>query len=348
MDIRELLALSRQRGASDLHLVESEPPILRINGKLIRTNHYTLHHEELEESIFALLSEEQRATLEKRYDVNCSISLPGTDRFRLNVHRQGGFIEAAFRRFPVPIPQLEELGLPKSVHEFITKPHGLVLVVGAAGTGKSTTLTAMVDRINSEHEALIITIEDPVEYLHKNKKGVIKQREIGADTTSFAEALRNALRQDPNVIVIGEMRDFETISTALTAAETGHLVLATLHTGDAVQTIERIIDVFPPTQQSLARQQLANTLQGVVAQQLLPRADGKGRVLASEVLIATAAVRNLIRENRLELIRNTMQTGTRYGMCTIEWSLKDLQKQGVITQECAMAHLNDDELYLRM
>ena len=274
MELRDLLLLSIQKKASDLHLTYDAPPVLRVDGKLILTDKPALSREDLKKMIYGILSDNQKEKFEKDKELDFSLTLSGLDRFRVNVHLQRGAVEAAFRRIPLFIPNMEELGLPPVIADFARKPSGIVLLTGPTGTGKTTTLASMINLINEEREALIILIEDPIEYVHFNKKSVIKQREVYSDTNSFAEALKRCLRQDPDVIVVGEMRDLETISTALTAAETGHLVLATLHTPDAPQTVERIIDVFPPYQQQQVKLQLASALQGVVCQRLLPRASG--------------------------------------------------------------------------
>lgn len=337
MELRELLLLCIEKKASDLHLTEKEPPILRIDGRLLRTKHEILNKEDLKRLIYSILTNPQKEIFEQGLELDFSLALPGLDRFRVNVHLQRGSVEAAFRRIPLAIPTIEELKLPPIVIDLARKPNGLVLVTGPTGMGKTTTLAAMIGLINNERECLIISIEDPIEFVHKNKKSIIKQREVYADTRSFAEALRHALRQDPNVIVVGEMRDLETISTTLTAAETGHLVLATLHTPDAPQTIERIIDVFPPYQQQQVKLQLADCLQGVISQLLLPHISGQGRVLATEVMIATPAIRNLIREQEIEQIPTTMQTGSQYGMKTMDKSLKELYQQNSITLDIAMS-----------
>jgi twitching motility protein PilT len=336
MDLRELLLLTVKSKASDLHLTENTPPILRIDGKLTVTKREELDRETLKKMIYSVLNDTQKERFERELELDLSLSLPGIDRFRVNVHVQKGSVEAAFRRIPLLIPSLEELGLPKIVSVLGRRPNGLVLVTGPTGVGKTTTLAAMVDLINNEKEYMIICIEDPIEYIHINKKSVIKQREVFVDTKSFADALKHTLRQDPDVIVVGEMRDLETISTALTAAETGHLVLATLHTPDAPQTIERIIDVFPPYQQQQVKLQLADCLQGVVSQLLLPRATGQGRVVATEVMVATPGIRNLIREQEVEQIPTLMQTGKQFGMKLMDTSLKELYQQGLITEEAAM------------
>jgi len=326
-----------QRHASDLHITVDSPPIIRIDGVL-----YILHDlpvlktDDTKALIYSILNDDQKAIFEKDRELDFSFSLPEMDRFRVNVHYQKGNVEAAFRRIPRQIPKIEELGLPLVVRDFLKKPNGLVLLTGPTGTGKSTTLAAMLDIINTERQEMIICIEDPIEFVHEKKKSIIKQREVYADTHSFPEALRRALRQDPNVIVVGEMRDLETIATTLTAAETGHLVFATLHTPDAPQTVQRIIDVFPPHQQKQVRVQLADCLQGVISQLLLPRAEGKGRVLATEVLVATPGIRNLIREGEVAQIPSMIQMGGQYGMYTIDKNLKELYRKGIITKEIAM------------
>jgi twitching motility protein PilT len=348
MEIRDLLLLSIEKKASDLHLTEKEPPILRLDGKLNRTNYPALTREDLKRMIYSILTNIQKETLEKGLELDFSVALPGLDRFRVNIHIQRGAVEAAFRRVPLKIPAIEQLGLPPIVIELARKPNGLVLVTGPTGMGKTTTLAALIDLINNEKECLIICIEDPIEFVHINKKSVIKQREVYTDTHSFAEALRHALRQDPNVIVVGEMRDLETISTALTAAETGHLVLATLHTPDAPQTVERIIDVFPPYQQQQVRLQLANCLQGVVSQLLLPMASGQGRVLATEIMLGTSGIRNLIREEEIEQIPTLMQTGSQYGMKTMDKSLKELYQKGLINLDVTLSRVKNPEEFKQL
>jgi twitching motility protein PilT len=344
MEIRDLLLLCIEKKASDLHLTEKEPPILRIDGNLHRTSLAILTREDLKRMIYGILTNSQKEMFERNLELDFSIAPAGLDRFRVNTHLQRGSVEAAFRRVPLTIPSIEELGLSPLVLDLARKPNGLVLVTGPTGMGKTTTLAAMINLINNERECLIVCIEDPIEFLHTNKKSIIKQREIYTDTHSFAEALRHALRQDPNVIVVGEMRDLETISTALTAAETGHLVLATLHTPDAPQTIERIIDVFPPHQQQQVKLQLSDCLQGVISQLLLPLASGQGRVLATEIMIGTPGIRNLIREQEIEQIPTLMQTGSQYGMKTMDKSLKELFHQGFISLDVAMSKVkNPDE-----
>jgi twitching motility protein PilT len=334
--------------ASDLHVTENEPPILRIDGKLNRTNFPALNRQDLKKMIYSVLTNPQKELFERELELDFSLALPNLDRFRVNVHLQKGSVEAAFRRVPLEIPNIEELGLPAVTIELARRPNGLVLVTGPTGTGKTTTLAAIINLINNERECLVVCIEDPIEFVFANKKSIIKQREVYSDTRSFAESLRHVLRQDPNVIVVGEMRDLETISTTLTAAETGHLVLATLHTPDAPQTIERIIDVFPPYQQQQVKLQLADCLQGVVSQLLLPHASGKGRVLATEVMIGTPGVRNLIREQEIEQIPTLMQTGAQYGMKTMDRSLKELVQRGDITLDMALSKVKNPEEFKQL
>lgn len=341
--LRQLLVLTIQRGASDLHLTENSPPVLRIDGALTKVEHPPLTREQLQEIIFGGLSDSQRRQFEEAKELDFSLALAGLDRFRVNVHIQRGSIEAAFRRVSLFVPTMEELQLPSIIGDLARKQDGLVLITGATGTGKSTTMASMINLINQERACVIISIEDPIEYIHSNKRSIIKQREVYRDTNSFAEALRRCLRQDPDVIVVGEMRDLETISTAITAAETGHLVLATLHTPDAPQTIERIIDVFPPYQQQQVRLQLATALQGVISQQLVPRASGKGRVMVPEIMIATNGVRNMIREHQVEQLRTAIQTGAQYGMKTMDKSLKELYEKGTITYETAIMYAHNIE-----
>jgi len=348
MEMRDLLLLCIEKKASDIHVTENEPPILRVDGKIIRTHLPVLDKQELKKMIYGILTNPQKEIFERDLELDFSLALPGLDRFRVNIHMQRGSVEAALRRVPLVIPSVEELRLPPIVVDLARKSNGLVLITGPTGVGKTTTLAAMINLINNEREALIICIEDPIEFTFTNKKSIIKQREVYADTHSFAEALRHALRQDPNIIVVGEMRDLETISTTLTAAETGHLVLATLHTPDAPQTIERIIDVFPPYQQPQVKLQLADSLQGVVSQLLLPQADGQGRVLATEVMIANSGIRNLIREQEIEQIPTLMQTGGQYGMKTMDKSLKELFHQGLITLDVAMSKVKNIEEFKQM
>jgi len=347
-DIRDLLILASERNASDLHLTDDTPPVLRINGSLVLVKYDPLDRDTLKRMIYGLLNDDQKEQFENKLELDFSIALPGLDRFRANVHMQRGSVEIALRRIPLFLPSIQELGLPDAVREFGLRKDGLVLVTGPTGTGKTTTLSVMIDLINNQRSNLIICIEDPIEYMHYNKKSIIKQREVFSDTHSFAEALKRCLRQDPDVIVVGEMRDLETISTALTAAETGHLVLATLHTPDAPQTIERIIDVFPSHQQEQVKIQLSSSLAGVISQRLLPRKDGSGRILASEVMVATPGIRHLIREQAIEQIPTAIQTGHRYGMKTMDKSLQELYQSGVITFEEALSHAKNPEEFQRL
>lgn len=341
--IDELLIKTIELGASDLHITTGLPPVVRLHGELRALDYPKLLPNETRELIYSIMTQEQRDVFERNWEYDFSYSIPGKGRFRVNVYFQRGSVAAAFRTIPVKIPTIEELHLPPVVQEFAMKPRGFVLVTGPTGSGKSTTLAALINIINETRSCHIITIEDPIEFLHPHKKSVINQREVGTDTHSFANALKYALRQDPDVILIGEMRDLETIQTALTAAETGHLVFATLHTVDAPQTIDRIIDVFPPHQQQQVRVQLSGCLQGIISQQLLPTADGKGRVVACEILVATAGIRNLIREGKTHQIYTAIQTGQKYGMQTLDMALADLVRRGWITYDTALEKCQDPQ-----
>jgi twitching motility protein PilT len=335
--IDELLEHMVARDASDLHVTVGTPPVIRVRGEIARVDEYApLTQEETQDLLYRILSSEQQKNLEIKRQLDFSHSIPGLARFRVNVYFQRESIGAAFRLIPAEIKTLEELGIPSTLHQLAQKPRGLVLVTGPTGSGKSTTLAAIIDEINRNRSEHILTIEDPIEFLHRHKRCIVNQREIGPDATSFGEALRAALRQDPDVILVGEMRDLETISTALTAAETGHLVFGTLHTQSAPSTIDRIIDVFPAEQQEQIRIQIASSLQGVVTQALLPTADGLGRVPALEVLLPDDAVRNLIRQGKVEQIYSVMQTNTGRGMQTMEQSLADLIQRGVVTFEAGL------------
>jgi twitching motility protein PilT len=335
--IDELLEHMVARDASDLHVTVGTPPVIRVRGEVERVEEYNpLTPEETQELLYRILSSEQQKHLELKRQLDFSHSIPGLARFRVNVYFQRESIGAAFRLIPAEIKTLEELGIPSTLHLLAQKPRGLVLVTGPTGSGKSTTLAAIIDEINRNRSEHILTIEDPIEFLHRHKRCIVNQREIGPDATSFAEALRAALRQDPDVILVGEMRDLETISTALTAAETGHLVFGTLHTQSAPSTIDRIIDVFPAEQQEQIRIQIASSLQGVVTQALLPTADGTGRVPALEVLLPDDAVRNLIRQGKVEQVYSVMQTNSSRGMMTMEQSLADLIQRGVVTFEAGL------------
>jgi len=342
--VPELLEIVLDRGASDLHLTVGAPPTIRLHGDLVRLEDYPiLTPRGLQGMIYAILPQKMRERLEQELELDMSYALPGKARFRVNVYFQRDSLGAAFRLIPYEIKPVEELGLPSVVADLARYPRGFVVVTGPTGSGKSTTLAGMVDIVNRERSAHIMTVEDPIEFLHRHQRCIVNQREVGADTHSFAQALKHVLRQDPDVILVGEMRDLETIATAITAAETGHLVFATLHTQDAPQTIDRIIDVFPPHQQQQVRVQLATTLQGVVTQQLLQTADGRSRVVASEVLICTPAVRNLIREGKVHQIYSIMQAGGRFGMQTMDQSLAQLVKAGKITQQLGYERCHDPE-----
>lgn len=344
ISIDELLIKTLELNASDLHITTGLPPVVRLYGELRALDYPKLLPNDTRELIYSIMTQEQRDLFERNWEYDFSYSIPGKGRFRVNVYYQRGSVAAAFRTIPAKIPSIEELRLPPVVQEFAMKPRGFVLVTGPTGSGKSTTLAALINIINETRSCHIITIEDPIEFLHPHKKSVINQREVGTDTRSFANALKYALRQDPDVILIGEMRDLETIQTALTAAETGHLVFATLHTVDAPQTIDRIIDVFPPHQQQQVRIQLAGCLQGIISQQLLPTADGKGRVVACEILVATAGIRNLIREGKTHQIYTAIQTGQKYGMQTLDMALADLVRRGWITYDTALEKCQDPQI----
>jgi twitching motility protein PilT len=336
--IDDLLEHMVALGASDLHVTTGSAPVIRLNGRLERIEEFPrLTPDDTQRILYRILSTEQQKHLEINRQIDVSYAIPGLARFRVNVYFQRESLGAAFRMIPTEIKTLEDLGLPPQLHELATKPRGLVLVTGPTGSGKSTTLAAVIDEINRTRDDHIMTIEDPIEFLHRHKRCLVNQREIGPDAVSFGEALRGALRQDPDVILLGEMRDLETIATALTAAETGHLVFATLHTQDAPSTIDRLIDVFPAAQQEQVRVQIASTIQGVVTQTLVPTIDGSGRVAATEILLPDDAVRNLIRQAKIEQIYSVMQTGSSKGMQTLEQSLVDLVSRGIITQDTALS-----------
>ncbi len=342
--IDDLLEQMVARNASDLHITVGAHPAVRVRGRLEPLqNVEALTPDTTQQLLYRILSTEQQKQLEVNRQVDLSHAIPGVARFRVNVYLQKETVAGAFRLIPTEIKTLEELGIPSSLHDLAKKPRGLVLVTGPTGSGKSTTLASLIDEINRTRTDHIITIEDPIEFLHEHKRCIVNQREIGPDATGFADALRAALRQDPDVILLGEMRDRETIGTALTAAETGHLVLATVHTQSAPQTIDRVIDVFAAEQQAQVRTQLGGTLQGVVTQTLMPTADGTGRVPALEILLPDDAVRNLIRQGKTEQIYSYMQTGTMRGMQTMEQSLADLIMRYVVTREEAFARSSRQE-----
>jgi twitching motility protein PilT len=336
--IDDLLEQVVARGASDLHVAVGSEPVIRVNGALQRLEEFQrLTPEDTQRMLYRILSTEAQKHFEIKRQIDISYSIPGLARFRVNVYFQRESLGAAFRLIPAELKTMEQLGLPPVLREFTTKPRGLVLVTGPTGSGKSTTLAAVIDEINRTRDDHIMTVEDPIEFLHRHKRCLVNQREIGPDAISFAEALRGALRQDPDVILLGEMRDLETIGTALTAAETGHLVFATLHTQDAPSTVDRLIDAFPAAQQEQVRVQIAATLQGIVTQTLLPTMDGLGRVAALEILLPDDAVRNLIRQAKVEQIYSVMQTNTQRGMQTLEQALLDLVRRGKVSKELALA-----------
>lgn len=347
-DMDELLKEAVLRQASDLHITVGVPPILRISGKLIQTDYPKLTPDQTQALLETITNNEQREKFEQLGEIDFSHAITGLSRFRVNAFRQRGVIAIVARVVTEQVPTLDQLKHPEVLKTLARKPRGLVLVTGPTGSGKSTTLAAMVNLVNQERDCHIITLEDPIEYLHSHSKSIINQREINSDTQSFSNALRAALREDPDVILVGEMRDAETMAIAITAAETGHLVFATLHTGDAAQTIDRIIDVFPPYQQQQIRIQLSLTLQGIVAQQLLPKKDGMGRVAAMEILVATPAVRNLIREGKSHQVISVIQTGAKNGMQAMDMSLRDLYQKGVISYDEALSRASDAETFIRL
>jgi twitching motility protein PilT len=342
--IHDLLRIVMDRNASDLHLVAGAPPVIRLHGDLVRLENFErLDSAAIRKMVYSILTQRQRERLEDNLELDLSYSLPHKGRFRVNVYYQRDSIGAALRLIPAHIKSLSELGLPPQMEQFAEYPRGLVLVTGPTGSGKSTTLATLIDLINSQKQSHVMTVEDPIEFLHKHKRSVVNQREVGTDTKSFANALRHALRQDPDVILVGEMRDLETISIALTAAETGHLVFATLHTQDAPQSVDRMIDVFPPHQQQQVRVQVAASLQAIVTQQLLPKRDGEGRAVVAEMMIATPAIRNLIREAKTHQIYSAMQAGGRYGMQTMDQALAELVKRGRISFETGLERCHNVE-----
>jgi twitching motility protein PilT len=337
LSIDELLELMVGRGASDLHITVGTPPAIRVRGHVSRLDEYSaLDPDTTRTLLYQILSTEQQKRFEVNRQLDFSHSIPGVARFRVNVYMQRESVGAAFRVIPDQIKTLEELQLPTSLAQLAQKPRGLVLVTGPTGSGKSTTLAAMIDEVNRTRHEHILTIEDPIEFVHRHKSCIVNQREIGVDAVGFGEALRGALRQDPDVILVGEMRDLETIAIALTAAETGHLVLGTLHTQSAASTIDRIIDVFPAEQQEQVRIQIASSLQGVITQALLPTADGQGRVAALEILLPDDAVRNLVRQGKVEQIYSVMQTNTARGMQTMEQALQELVSRRIVDFETAL------------
>lgn len=345
--MKQLLEEMVHRGATDLHISAGSPPLFRIDGVLVPSNYDVLTKEEAQQLVYSVMTDEQKKKLEEEWEVDFSFGITGLSRFRANAYKQRGSISIAIRMIPYKIRNFEELGLPPVVEEFASRTKGLVLVTGPTGHGKSTTLASIIEKINNERRCHILTIEDPIEYLFANKKAYITQRQVESDTKTFARALKYALRQDPDVVMIGEMRDLETIESALIISETGHLTLATLHTNSAVEAINRIIDVFPPHQQQQVRTQLSFVLLGIITQALLPKIGG-GRVLACEVLVATPAVRAMIRDNKTHQIYSLMQAGQKYGMQTMNQSLYKLYMQRKITLETALSFSRDPDELERM
>lgn len=342
-DIDELLHLVPRNRASDLHLTAGLPPMLRVDGRLVPTPYDKLLPQDTQRLVYMMLTDKQKQKFEESYELDMSYGAPGVGRFRVNVYWQRGSVASALRAIPTQIPSIDELGLPLIVKDLARLPRGLILTTGPTGSGKSTSQAAVLDMINSERAVHIMTCEDPIEYLHRHKLSMVNQRELGLDTQSFGNALKAVLREDPDVILVGEMRDLETIAAALTIAETGHLVLATLHTNTAAQSIDRMVDVFPPHQQAQIRAQLSYSLEAVMCQTLVPRASGTGRVAAIEVMIATPAIRNLVRENKTAQINAAIQTGSKFGMQTMDMALRDLYMKGLITYEDALQRAVDPE-----
>ncbi len=348
MNIDELLRTAVEEGASDLHITVGIPPTIRKDGRLVKIGEISATPEDIKAFVKQMLNEERMKEFEDNGELDFSFSRQGIGRFRVNVYRQRGTYCIAVRSVNIDIPTFEQLGLPEAVKELARKTKGLLLVTGPTGSGKSTTLAAIIDQINEERDCHILTLEDPIEYLHKHKKSMVNQREIGYDSHSYANALRAALREDPDVILVGEMRDMETISIAVTAAETGHFVLSTLHTVGAANTIDRIIDVFPPYQQQQIRIQISAIIQGVISQQLIPRKDKHGRVAAIETMVSSPAVRNLIREGKTHQIDSIIQTSGKFGMQTMDVSLAALYKRGMISYDDAVIHASDQDNIVRL
>ena len=349
LNLEAMLELAFEKNASDIHLTTGKPVVFRIDGELVEMEGPRVMPDDIKEFAYPLFKDNQRLVdeFEKNGEIDFSFSLKGRSRFRVNVFQQRGSMAVAMRLLPFVIPQPEELGLPDAVKEFCHLKRGLVLVTGATGSGKSTTLASLINLINQNYKKHIITLEDPIEYLHRHNKSVVNQRELGSDTISYSNALRAALRQDPDVILVGEMRDLETISTAITAAETGHLVFSTLHTNSAPATIDRIVDVFPPYQQQQIRVQLANVIEGVISQQLIHKDGDVGRVAAFEVMMANPAIRNMIRENKAHQLTSFMQINKRNGMQTMDDALFDLRLKGLISDADCVHYAHDIEAMTR-
>lgn len=346
MDMKSLFEIVNLKGASDLIMTAGSPPVIRVNGELVNTNYPPLTPQDTKKLIYSILNDKQKEKFEEIKELDLSLGVSGNRRFRVNVYMQKGCVSAAFRAIPEEIISLDVLGVPKTIQKLIFKHQGLILVTGPTGHGKTTTQASLINLINDNKRCHIITVEDPIEYVHKHKKSIVDQREVGEDTLSFPLALKHVLRQDPDVILIGEMRDLETISTALTAAETGHLVIATLHTNDAVQSIDRVIDVFPPYHQQQVRIQLAMCLLAVLSQRLLPSANKQGRLLVYEVMKNNSAIANLIREGKTHQIYSIMETHSKDGMITLDACIKNFYLKGLITYEEAVSHVKNPSVIL--
>jgi len=343
IDIHELMKIAVDRKASDLHITVDRPPVLRIKGQLLDLDYEPLDGRGARNLIYSMLKEEKQEEFEKKLELDLAYECPGVGRFRVNVYWHKGFVGAALRTIAANVPTLKELNMPELLGELAMLPSGLIILTGPTGCGKSTTLAAMIDVINSRRSCHIVTIEDPIEYIHQHKRSVVTQREVGSDTNDFADALKHVLRQDPDVILVGEMRDTESTEMAIRAAETGHLVLTTLHTVDAPQTLDRIVDIFSPHQQNQIRMQLSGTLRAIVSQRLLLRADGSGRIPAQEVMISTPGIRNLIRKGETHQLYTFMQTGRQSGMQTMNQCLRDMVAAGTITKDTAIANTQNLE-----
>jgi len=348
MNIDEILLFAAKKDASDVHLTVGLPPVLRIHKELVYLDSESLTPEDTAEMMYSIMTDKQKGLFQEKREHDFSYGMKGIARFRVNVFYQRSSIAAAFRRIPFDVPELDSLGVPQIAHKIIQEERGLILVTGPTGHGKSTSLASMIDEINSKKSKHIVTVEDPIEYLFRHKRSVVVQREVGSDTNNFPNALRAALREDPDVILVGEMRDLETIATALTAAETGHLVFATLHTNSAAQSVDRIVDVFPPYQQEQVKTQVAAVLLAIFSQQLIEKNDRTGLVLATEVLVATPAVRNLIREGKAFQIPSVIQTNANLGMQTMEGSLKSLVVKGLISYEDGMRYAFNKEGFIHL
>jgi len=345
MEFIDVLKAGVDRGASDIHIVIGKPPMIRLKGEIIPLNDFSvITADESKRIIYSILYDDQKQKFEETFELDCSFEIKGLSRFRVNVLKQRNGVEAVLRIISSKIPQPESLRLPPAITCLTDLPRGLVLVTGPTGSGKSTTLACLIQTINEKYSHHILTIEDPIEFVYEPVNSVIRQREVGQQTKSFSNALRSALREDPDVILVGEMRDLETISLALTAAETGHLCFGTLHTTDAAQTIDRVIDVFPPAQQQQVRVQLSSVLRAVICQTLLPRQDGEGRIAAREIMVVTPGISNLIREGKTHMINNSIETGSKFGMITLDKALIELVKSGMISVEDACAKSNNPDL----